>query len=87
VHIRIGDATATGNELFKVVWRGWLYGVVVLFLPLFLVSALGMGFGAGKWEGLLSVLMLPLIAALQGVFAGWLVLLGLKVRPPTECNN
>lgn len=80
--IELGSATATGNEIFKVVWRGWFYGVLVIFLPFMVVAALVIGFGAGKWEALLYPIMVPLVAGLQGVFAGWLVLLGLKVRPP-----
>ena len=36
-----------------------------------------------KWEMVLSVFMIPLIAAGQG----GLVLLGLKVRPPTDSSN
>ncbi|MGB5628647.1 MAG: hypothetical protein WBM57_04720 [Woeseiaceae bacterium] len=84
--IKLGNATATGNEIFKVVWRGWFYGVLVIFLPFFTVAALIIGFGAGKWEALLYPIMVPLIAAVQGAIAGWLVLLGLKVRPPTNTS-
>ncbi len=77
---------AVGNEFFKIIWRGWFYGILVIFLPFFTVAALVVGFGAGKWEALLYVLMVPLIAAGQGVIAGWLVLLGLKVRPPINSS-
>jgi hypothetical protein len=86
VNIKLGNTTATGNEIFKVVWRGWFYGVLVIFLPFFAVAALVIGFGSGKWEALLYPVMVPLIAGLQGVIAGWLVLLGLKVRPPKDTN-
>ena len=86
MNIKIGDATASTNELFKVVWRGWFYGILVIFLPFFVVAALVIGFGAGKWEALLYPVMVPFIAAVQGVLVAWLVLLGLKVRPPTKTS-
>jgi hypothetical protein len=86
VKIKLGNGTLTGNEIFKVVWRGWFYGVLVIFLPFFAVAALVIGFGTGKWEALLYPVMVPIIAAVQGAIAGWLVLLGLKVRPPTSTN-
>ena len=87
MNIKIGDATVTGNDIFKLVWRGWFYGVLVIFLPFFAIAALVSLFGDGKWEIVLSVLLVPLIAAGQGVFAGGLVLLGLKVRPPAESSS
>lgn len=82
MNIEIGTTTASGSEVFRLVWRGWFYGVLVIFLPFFVVAALVVGFGAGKWEALLYPVMVPLVAGLQGVVAGWLVLLGLKLRPP-----
>ena len=66
-------------ELFKQVWRGWFVGVSVLITPLALLAALlapetppQMVFG---------VLMIPVIAAAQGIIVGGLVLLGLTIWP------
>lgn len=84
MNIKIGNGTATSSEIFRIVWRGWSYGVLVIFWPLFTVAGLIAGFGAGNWEPLLVAFLVPFIAAMQGMFAGWLVLLGLKVRPPTD---
>jgi hypothetical protein len=87
VKIKLGNATVTGSEIFKVVWRGWFYGVLVVFLPFFSVAALVIGLGAGKWEAILYPVMVPIVAAGLGVVAGWLVVLGLKVRPPTDTSS
>jgi hypothetical protein len=66
--------------IFKLVWRGWFIGASTLFTPLFLFVAL---FGTEvPREMLFSVPLIPVIAALQGVVAGGLVVLGLTIWPP-----
>ena len=67
------------SVLFKQVWKGWFVGVSVLFTPILLLVALfapeappQMAFG---------VLMVPVIAAFQGVIVGGLVLLGATIWP------
>ena len=67
------------SVLFKHVWRGWFVGISVLFTPILLLVALfapdappQMAFG---------VLMIPVIAAFQGVIVGGLVMLGVTIWP------
>ncbi|MEM7430384.1 MAG: hypothetical protein AAF351_00465 [Pseudomonadota bacterium] len=75
------------SELFKLVWRGWFIGVLVIMGPLFALGALISAFGYGEWELLIGLILVPLIAAGQGVVAGVLVLFGLKVSPPKAAAN
>jgi hypothetical protein len=67
------------------VWRGWFAGLLVIFLPFWLLGVVVFLIG-GNWTQMPQMLgglvALPLIAAGQGVLAGGLVLLGLKVWPP-----
>ena len=85
MRIPVGDSLVTKSDVFKTVWRGWFFGVLVIFLPVFaltsLIALLGGG-GDDRWEMAFGVLLVPLIAAGQGVLAGGLVLLGLSVAPP-----
>ena len=85
--IEIGTGTATGKELFKVVWRGWFIGTTAIFMPILLLAAITKilpNSDSSSYEVVLGILMVPLIAAMQGMLAGGLVLLGLKLRPVKE---
>ena len=65
--------------LFKLVWRGWFVGASILFIPLFLLLVL---FGPEiPKESLLAIPLIPIITAVQGVFVGILVLLGVSIWP------
>ena len=66
--------------IFKMVWRGWFVGATAIFTPLFLLAAL-FAPDAPK-EMAFAVLLVPFIAALQGVMFGGLVVLGLTIWPP-----
>lgn len=68
--------------IFKLVWRGWFVGVSALFTPLFLFAALFSPHAPR--EMLFSVPLIPVIAAMQGVMAGGLVVLGLTIWPPKD---
>ena len=72
-------------NIFGLVWRGWFAGLLVIFLPFWLLGTVAC-LVTGNWDQLVQLLlglvMLPLIAAGQGVMAGGLILLGLKVWPP-----
>ena len=75
----------TPASFFGLVWRGWFAGVLVIFMPIWLVATIGVavsGNWAELWPFLSGLLMLPMIAALQGLIAGGLVVLGLRVWPP-----
>ena len=71
-------------SLFRLVWRGWFVSVTVIFVPLYLVSHL-IGIGGGDSvsgvSSLVIVVLIPIIAALQGVVVGALVVLGNKIKP------
>ena len=85
--VQIGTGSASGEDVFKLVWRGWFFGVLVIFFPILALAALASLAGGSRnvgMEPILAVLLVPVIAAMQGVMAGGLVLLGLKVRPPKE---
>lgn len=65
-------------QVFKLVWRGWFVGVSAIFTPLFAILAL---LPDGPSVPLFSVPIVPLVAALQGVLVGALVLLGQIIWP------
>ena len=73
------------SNVFSLVWRGWFAGVLVIFLPLWLLGIVVLVI-SGSWGQVLpmlgGLLMLPLIAAGQGALIGGLVLLGLHIWPP-----
>ena len=73
----------TRPSMFGLVWRGWFAGLLVIMLPLWLlatIAALVTG-ERGAVQMLGGIVLLPLIAAGQGVLVGGLVVLGLKVWP------
>lgn len=78
------------SSLFKLVFRGWFSGVLVIFVPIGVLAIVAIVL-RGSWdqlfEALLGLAMMPLIAAGQGVVAGGLVVLGLTVRPPKQTRN
>ncbi|WP_153067377.1 hypothetical protein [Steroidobacter cummioxidans] len=82
--IQLESGVLSGTDVFRLVWRGWFFGVMAIFLPLFLAFGILIVLpGYTKQspaEYFLSLFLLPLIAAGQG--AGAFVLFGLRVRPP-----
>lgn len=66
--------------IFKMVWRGWFVGATIIFIPLIMLTIM-LSPEAPK-SILLSVFLIPLIAALQGLIVGGLVILGLTIWPP-----
>ncbi|GJM05204.1 MAG: hypothetical protein DHS20C09_11950 [marine bacterium B5-7] len=67
------------GKVFKLVWRGWFVGVSAIFTPLFILGLLvEPSFEAVPLYG---VILVPVIAAFQGVMAGGLVCLGLAIWP------
>lgn len=68
--------------LFKHVWRGWFVGVSVIFTPIFLLAALFSPDTPPQMA--IGALMVPVIAALQGVMFGGLVVLGVSIWPLKE---
>jgi hypothetical protein len=71
--------------VFGLVWRGWFAGLLTIFLPVWIFAMLTFAL-TGRWEEMLPALgglaMMPAIAAIQGLIAGGLVSLGLRVWPP-----
>lgn len=81
------------SELFRMIWKGWFLGVFVIFIPLFSVIAISalLGgdadiettlFSTNVENSIVGIIMMPflvaLIAAIQGIFVGLLVALGLS---------
>ncbi|MEZ5615987.1 MAG: hypothetical protein R3E35_12320 [Rhodocyclaceae bacterium] len=70
------------SAVFKFVWRGWFVGVSVILTPvLLLVSILNPDVPK---EMVFAVALVPVIAAMQGVMVGGIVVLGLKLWRPKE---
>ena len=68
------------STIFKLVWRGWFVGASILFIPFFLFIVI---FGQNiPIESLLAIPLIPIITAVQGIFVGALVLLGVIIWPP-----
>lgn len=74
-------------DLFGLVWTGWFWGTCAIFLPIFVVLSLigiPISIAGGEFASAVGILapivMVPLIAAGQGVLVTGLVLLGLWVR-------
>ncbi len=80
--LSIHDHHLAPAELFRVVWTGWFYGVVAMFLPFAAAVTVLVAFSrpAEAGQGLLAVILVPLIAAGQGVIVGGIVLLGLWIH-------
>jgi hypothetical protein len=71
----------SSTKLFVLIWRGWFVGGSLLLAPILLVLGL---MGDRPRELLLAALLAPVIAALQGLMVGALVLLGLRIWPPRD---
>lgn len=65
--------------VFQLIWRGWFVGVTAIFTPLFAILGL---LPNTPSVPLIFLPIVPLVAALQGVLIGGLVLLGLTIWPP-----
>ena len=68
-------------QVFKLVWRGWFVGVSAIATPLFAIHSL---LAAAPSVPLYFLPIVPLIAALQGLLVGALVLLGLTIWPSKQ---
>ena len=68
--------------MFSTIWKGWFYGVTAIFLPITLLASIVVIFAGGNespLEMILSVFMVPIIAAIQGVIVGGIVVFGLFI--------
>jgi hypothetical protein len=80
----------TDGELFRLVWRGWFAGLLVLFVPIWLLALIVMAF-QGDWSDLVPVasgiILLPVIAAGQGLIIAGMIWLGLRVWPQKQTQS
>ena len=84
MRISINDKELTGSELFSLVWRGWFFAILAILIPAILIAgfmAFLPGTNIGISELFISILLVPVIAAGQGVLAGCIVLFGLLIKP------
>ena len=87
--IYINKNKITGMSLFKIIWRGWVVGLSAIFIPVFILA----GFSANPElfksspSPFLFALLVPLIAAFQGVIFAGIILLGLKLFPLKHNDN
>lgn len=65
--------------LFRAVWRGWFVGATVVLVPLMLLAALLRP--EAPVQMFVAPLLVPLITAIQGIFVGALVVLGVTIWP------
>jgi len=63
--------------MFKQIWKGWTIGISIIFIPLFLIASLVQTDAPENM--IFTVLLVPFIAAFQGVIIGAIICLGLKV--------
>jgi len=68
--------------VFKWVWRGWFVGVSVIFTPIFLLITF---FHPDMpYKSAFMIPLVPVIAALQGLIVGGIVIAGLKLWRPKD---
>lgn len=81
---------ALRSGLFRLVWRGWFAGVLVIFIPIWLLALIVLAL-QGNWRALVPaaglLILMPVIAAVQGVMFSGLVWLGLTVWPPRQSRE
>ena len=85
------SGSLSGSDLFNLIWRGWFVGVTAMCLPLAVVVGLKLVISGESDQVpdqyLLAPVLIPVIAAGQGVIVGALVLFGLFVRPPRKSGS
>ena len=67
------------KSIFKMIWRGWFVGATIILTPMILLALIitpQLPMGA-----FLAVLLVPIVAAFQGVIFGGIVVLGLSLWP------
>ena len=71
-----------GADIFKIVWTGWFWGVTALFFPVLALGAVTMLFvnPSEAIEAVVGLFVVPIVAAGQGVLAGFLVGFGLRIH-------
>jgi len=67
------------GKIFKLIWRGWFVGATVFFMPMFILFFIL--HPEAPRSAVASVLLIPLITWIQGIFLACIVLLGLKIWP------
>jgi len=87
MQLPVRDGFISGGELFRLIWRGYFIAVTGIFLVAFLVfgtAAMYSGAEPGMKlsEFALGLLLVPVIAAGQGLIIGSVVLFGHFVKPP-----
>lgn len=81
--LRAVDGCIAPGQLFKLIVTGYAIGVMALFSPIYILlsifALLGSATGVDPWPILLGPVILPVVAVLQGLMIGGLVVLGLKI--------
>ena len=69
----------SGSDVFRLVWRGWFAGVLSIFVPIWAIAVIVVVVSR-SWEELapavVGLILLPIIAAMQGIIVGGVVTLG-----------
>ena len=80
--LSVRDHHLAPADLFRVVWTGWFFGIAAIFLPFASVvtALIALSRPAEATQGLLAIILVPLIAAGQGAIVGGLVLFGLWIH-------
>ena len=89
MNIYINNNKVTGKSLFKTIWLGWVIGVSTIFIPIFIFAGFSAGPALFKEDPnpFMFALIIPIVVALQGVFIGAVILLGLKLLPNKYNEN
>lgn len=87
MQLPIRDGFISGSELFRLIWRGYFIAISSIFLVTLLVfgtAAMYSGAEPGMKlsEFALGLVLVPVIAAGQGLIIGGVVLFGHFVKPP-----
>jgi hypothetical protein len=76
--LSVHDHGLTAGQIIRIVWTGWAWALLAVFIPVTLyVLATDPGDAP---QSLLALVVFPLIAAGQGLFAGLAVVFGLWVH-------
>ena len=78
----VHDHSLTSGSVFKLVWTGWFWGVGSCLLPIFVIVLLVVAATNPREaaEGILGLLLFPLVLGLQGAMIGGAVIVGLFVH-------
>ena len=78
MELRTVNGELRPRDAFKLIATGLFLGTSVTFLPIVaLVTLATFSEGVRPFGGLMSILLIPLVLAMQSVVLGWLAVLGL----------